>query len=536
MKTDVLERVRLGIVAVVLAVSLGVMLGWFLGLKPLLSIIPNGPTMKFNTALMFFLSGAALLFVGKTGSGSRLARLFLAGAVVLLGILVLSQYGFGFPAVLDDLFIKDPYPGQFPGRPSPATALCFVLTGLAIMARERQGKWMAVVGETLLVILSAIAFLAISSYILEISHQFKIFFILTMAIHTSILFALLALALGLAQVEEGVAALLWGGHIGNRVLRYLVPLLFLAPVVLGKVLLTFMRSRDLHPEFGVAIYTMAFIIGGAVYVLVMVFHLNRIDMEKQAYMTELGYFKTALDKAAIVAITDVNGKITFANRNFVEISGYSRNELIGQNHRILKSGLHPPEFYRNIWRTIARGNVWHGEICNRAKNGSLYWVATSLVPFMNEEGKPYQYLAIRQDITARKAAEYLLSPQYVRKLEQKNRDLEQFAYVASHDLQEPLRTIQAYSEVLGREYAGKMGDFGEKGLEFLAEAATRMSKLVQGLLDYSRLGRENPKEMVDCNHVISEVLEDLERTIADSGATFSLHPLPVVLGNRVELR
>ncbi|MCB0277777.1 MAG: hypothetical protein KDI06_23375, partial [Calditrichaeota bacterium] len=120
MKTDVLERVRLGIVAVVLAVSLGVMLGWFLGLKPLLSIIPNGPTMKFNTALMFFLSGAALLFVGKTGSGSRLARLFLAGAVVLLGILVLSQYGFGFPAVLDDLFIKDPYPGQFPGRPSPA--------------------------------------------------------------------------------------------------------------------------------------------------------------------------------------------------------------------------------------------------------------------------------------------------------------------------------------------------------------------------------------------------------------------------------
>ncbi len=124
--------------------------------------------------------------------------------------------------------------------------------------------------------------------------------------------------------------------------------------------------------------------------------VDRLELERMLKIQHI------LDECSIVAITNLNGIITYANKEFCKISKYSNDELIGQNHRILKSGFHPQELYQAMWNTISKGKVWRGELKNKAKDGSFYWVKTIIVPIIDKDGKPVEYISIRTDITKEK--------------------------------------------------------------------------------------------------------------------------------------
>ncbi len=263
---------------------------------------------------------------------------------------------------------------------------------------------------------------------------------------------------------------------------------------------------------------------------------KQAENQLRKLVQEIGDLKTALDEHAIVAITDPQGKITFVNDKFCAISKYSREELLGQDHRLINSAHHPKSFIRDLWRTIARGQVWHGEMKNRAKDGTYYWVDTTIKPFLDENGKPRQYVAIRADITQRKAAEQALHERNL-ELEHKNAELERFLYAASHDLKSPVVTVRTFLGYLENDMAA--GDAGRiaKDVEFIRAAADKMARLLDELLEISRIGRAvNPPGPVTLRNLVDDALAAVAGGIAERGVTVRVDDRDLVLfGDRVRL-
>jgi PAS domain S-box-containing protein len=235
--------------------------------------------------------------------------------------------------------------------------------------------------------------------------------------------------------------------------------------------------------------------------------------------------------------------ITKVNDNFCTISQYKREELIGKNSSILNSDFHPLTFFTQLWNTITTGKVWRGEIRNKAKYGEIFWLDTTIVPFLDENQQPVKYLAIQFDITHRKTAEIRLIElnedlqNKAKALSESNADLEQFAYVASHDLQEPLRMISSFLTLLEKKYANIIDENGKKYIDFAVDGSKRMRQIILDLLEFSRVGKnEDSQAAIDLNEIINEIRLLFGKQISDKSATITAENLPVIFTHRTIIR
>ncbi|MEO5346429.1 MAG: response regulator [Magnetococcus sp. YQC-9] len=233
------------------------------------------------------------------------------------------------------------------------------------------------------------------------------------------------------------------------------------------------------------------------------------EQNRAELLHELEFQKLALDEHAIVSATDVKGNILYANDKFVAISGYSREELFGRNHRMVKSDEHSREFYRELWGTITQGRVWHGEVKNLAKDGTPYWVQATIVPFLDEQGKPFRYVSIRTDVTAMKTLESHLTSAKLQ-AEAAAQAKSEFLANMSHEIRTPMNAIIGLSHLcLQTPLSTKQRDYLTK----VHGSSTSLLRIINDILDYSKI-EAGRLDMESIEFTLEEVLSNLTSIVA----------------------
>lgn len=252
-----------------------------------------------------------------------------------------------------------------------------------------------------------------------------------------------------------------------------------------------------------------------------------MDSSLAGLLKELSDQKLALDQSSIVAMTDEKGTIRYVNDKFCQVSGYSRDELIGKTHKIINSGYHSKSFFAEMWKIISEGHVWKGELKNRNKSGNFYWVDTTIVPFLGSDGKPYQYLAVRHEITALKEAEKIIMDQQSKlAVASKFSALGEMAANLTHEINNPLSVILGRCEMLLHQLSTGDCDTQRvaKMVENIEVTAHRIEKIIKSMRSFSVARDNDPFVIIPVYDVISQTLDFVQQRFKDHGVVLSLIP------------
>ncbi len=533
--------------AIVAAIGCAVLVGWMLDIAVLKSVFPGLATMKANTALGFILSGLSLWLLHTESTAPRTRRIAQACAVIvsLLGLLTLGEYIFGWDLGIDQLLFKDlrgAVGTLSPGRMAPNTALNFLLVGCALLLLDYESHRGNRPAQFLALGAALVALLALVGYVYYGATTYGLASYTQMALHTAAAFFVLGLAILFARPDRGLMRIASSDSAGGIITRRLVPAMIITPTVLGWLRLQGERVGLFETEFGLSLFALSNI---AILTILIVWNaglLHRADNERQRVEHALrasqamfqGFFNFAPD--AIIAVNR-EGRIVRVNARAEAMFGYHREELLGQAIEVLL-----PERFTQRHTEHRAGYVAEPhpramgtglELYSRRKDGSEFAVDITLGPLNTDGG--LVVMSIVRDVTERKQAEAALA-RYAQDLARSNAELEQFAYVASHDLQEPLRAVTGMVQLLRQRYQGQLDARADEFITHAVDGATRMQALISDLLTYSRVGtRGKPFAPTGCSAILEDALANLAVALRESGATVTHDTLPVVTADATQM-
>jgi two-component system sensor kinase FixL len=264
--------------------------------------------------------------------------------------------------------------------------------------------------------------------------------------------------------------------------------------------------------------------------------LKKEIVERKNAEKEIRKLSHAIEQSlSSIVITDFRGRIEYVNPLFTTITGYTLEEIAGKTPSMLKSGVHDQAFYKDLWGTIKSGNSWKSEICNKKKNGELYWELQAITPVRDEKDEIVNFISVRMDDTERKQAEEQLKV-YAKELERSNNELEHFASIASHDLMEPLRKIMLFGDRIN-EIVPLLEEKPKEYIKKMQMASLRMNQLLIDLMALSKVQNEpSPFVKVDLNIVLEEVKDNLEKLLVETQGKIVADKLPEVMGEPVKIQ
>ncbi|MGQ2983929.1 sensor histidine kinase [Flavobacterium sp.] len=418
---------------------------------------------------------------------------------------------------------------------SPQTAVCFVILSIAFFF-IRTGKLVYVrIIQLLLHMVTLVGCIATLGHFLNIPEFYEMSFI-PMAVYTAISFILLSAAASLVNCNTGITALFTGKMIGNIMARRLFLRLLLATLAIGYIRILSHRNDWISPELSIAFATSVYIIISLFLIRSTSSKLNAIHRKR--LIAEENFRIAVYAAPYALIISDRGGNIITVNECTKLLYGYRKRELIGRNVKtLLPPMLHEDydakkrEFYDTL-RVMKLG--FEKQILARKKDGTEFPVEIILTPVRSS----YEnfMLATVIDITERKKQEEIIRDQLI-ELQLKNEEMEQFNYISSHDLQEPLRTMSNYIAMVEEDYSEKLDDEVKAHLGAMNNAVERMTHVVRSLLNFGKLGRKRKLSATNCNEIVQEVIADLYDLIQKSEAEVKITcRLPEFYAFKTELR
>jgi signal transduction histidine kinase len=561
------------------ATGLLVLLGWTFDITTLKSVVPGLPMMKANTAFGFVLVGVGLILLHDEGARrSRLLARLCGIAAALLGALTLAEYLSGWNFRIDDLLFRSATDatGSSVGRMSPAAALIFTIFGITLLLLGAKRSAALRAADVLLMLAMVLGMIALAGYLYNVSalYQFRVFS--AMAVHTAVVFVALSAALLAAPPSRGVAAFLVGDNLGATLARRLLPVTVLVPPLVGYVRLVGQRKGYYGTELGLALFATSNVVFFTAMIFVAALSLRRADLKRRASeaalhsrdMTERKRTEEAARDAAErkraeevaranaqrlhnitdnlnegLVISTLSGQLLHLNRAAYEIFNFSEAqwsrrspdlstafELSTLDGRVLKIEAWP------LARILAGEQLRNLELCMRRIDieSTPRILSYSGQVVQDGSGSSVAFLSF-SDISVRKKAEQQLA-KTMGELKRSNSELEQFSYVASHDLQEPLRMVASYMQLLSKRYKGRLDSDADEFIGYAVDGSNRMQQLIRDLLAYSRVGSGGMAlRNVSSELALHTALANLRAAIEESGAVVTHDSLPAITTDQMQL-